>query len=54
MHEYVWETFGPRGTRVKKSWIENCGLCGAPDDVVKGEHLLLMRDPVEKIVRLLR
>ena len=29
VHEYVWNTFGPKGTKNKqKWWIQNCGLCG--------------------------
>ena len=55
IHDYVWKTFGPASTKAKQIWwIQNCGLCGAPDDLIRGEELFLMRDSVEKIVRLLK
>mmetsp|Transcript_2824 Transcript_2824/g.5855 ORF Transcript_2824/g.5855 Transcript_2824/m.5855 type:complete len:347 (-) Transcript_2824:266-1306(-) len=54
-HDYVWKRFGPDSKKSDQEWwIENVGLWGGPDDVLKGEELHLARDPKEKIIRLLR
>ncbi|CAD7963725.1 unnamed protein product [Amoebophrya sp. A120] len=55
LHDYLASIFGPNATMQKQMWwLQNCGLCAAPDDVLRGEELCVAHDSVEKIVRLLK
>ena len=51
---YIQKMFGPDSTAKDQIWwIQNCGLCGAPDDIVKGQQMHFMHDSVDKLVKLL-
>ena len=43
-----------RWAQAQVLWVINCGACGAPDYNLQGEDLCLCKDPVTKIIGLLK